>query len=483
MAKVLKIVSFAACSQLAVAAFPAKQAGEVAAGLVEGFIGAPDVQACIKNSVTEISDLDDAIKLLEKKTAADTLKGLKLLVEAFKGLPVDLKACKASEADVEELVKAFKQFTSPKSFAYHVGKDLVVNHEDIYKEVLAAIADFHAEKWLDFGVQIGTALHKLIISVQDKFVEFEQKFGKVYSQEERQIRMKIFAKNVAQIRNVRRTEETDSSAVYSHLTPFADLSTEEFAQFNGFKPELMQQDAPVVPAELLSTTDVPTDFDWVEKGAVNPVKNQGQCGSCWAFSTVANIEGAGFVANKKLVSLSEQELVDCDKTADHGCQGGLPSNAFKALISNKLGLETEKAYPYKGANDKCQATAAEEQAFITGWKTISTDEDQIAAALIKFGPLSIGINAGPMQWYHGGVANPWKFLCNPASLDHGVAIVGFGVDGTKKYWKIRNSWGPSWGEKGYYRIIRGVGKCGLNTMVTTVTGVTLKSANTDVVVV
>jgi len=209
---------------------------------------------------------------------------------------------------------------------------------------------------------------------------------------------------------------------------------------------------------------------------VNPVKNQQQCGSCWAFATVANIEGAGFVENKKLLSLSEQELVDCDKV-DQGCQGGLPSNAYKDMIKNNLGLELEADYPYTQKGSTCKASQPKEKAFIKDWVQISTDEDQIAAALMKYGPLAIGINAGPMQWYRGGVANPWSFLCNPKSLDHGVAIVGFGVDSGKKYWTIRNSWGATWGEKGYYRIIRGVGKCGLNTMVTSATNITLSGSD------
>jgi len=177
MSKLL-FLSFAVLTS---ASSPAKVAGEIAAGLVEGFIGAPDVQACIQKTVTEIGDVKEAIQDLEKKTATDVLNGLKLLVEAFKELPADLTACKAVEADVKEIIAAFKQIHSPTSFAYHAGKDLVVNHEDIFHEIEAAIADYKAQKWLDFGVQVGTALHKLIIGVQGKFQEFENKFAKVYS--------------------------------------------------------------------------------------------------------------------------------------------------------------------------------------------------------------------------------------------------------------------------------------------------------------
>merc|ERR1712166_1665142 len=168
-----------------------------------------------------------------------------------------------------------------------------------------------------------------------------------------------------------------------------------------------------------------------------------------AFSTVDNIEGAGFVTTGKLLSLSEQQLVDCDRS-----KGGEPN------------------YPYTGKNTKkCKAKSAAEKAFIGGWMPISTNEDQIAAALMKYGTLSIGINAGPMQTYNGGIMDLPKKKCDPAALDHGVAIVGFGST-PKPYWIIRNSWGASWGEKGYLRIARGKGACGLNTMVTTATNIT-----------
>jgi len=465
--------------QCGTAITPAEEAGLIAGGLVEGFVGAADIKVCMQKSVTTIEDVKDAVQDFEKKDAYDVLKGLKALAGGLHTLPDALRACKAAESDIEQLVDALKQFSTPKSFAFHVAKDLVVNGRDIFSEIYQAVGDYKAGKFEDFGVSIGTALHKLIIGTKAQFDEFMQVFGKQYSSdEERARRFEIFKDNLLAIENMRALEQ--GSATYSHLTPFADVPLEEFSLRHGFR--LGAQNMLLPPAaELQNTSGLPDDFDWIAKGAVNPVKNQQQCGSCWTFATVANIEGAGFVANQKLLSLSEQELVDCDKGQDHGCQGGLPSNAYKFLISSKTGLELESDYPYTAKDGTCSAVAAKEQVFVGGWKQISTDEDQIAAALMQYGPLAIGINAGPMQMYHGGVAHPWKMFCNPKSLDHGVAIVSFGVDSGSKYWRIRNSWGPSWGEKGYYRIIRGTGACGLNTMVTTATDITFKSANSVIV--
>merc|ERR550514_142582 len=266
----------------------------------------------------------------------------------------------------------------------------------------------------------------------------------------------------------------DPEAQYSHLTPFADWTQKEFLAQNNFRMDLASEAASSPMAPDLPTDDLPAAFDWREKGAVNEVKNQGQCGSCWAFATVANIEGVNFLKTGKLLSLSEQELVDCDKkTGNEGCQGGLPLKAYQDMVDNKIGLESESDYPYAAADGKtCKATQAKEQVFISNYTQVSKNETQIQAALVKYGPLAIGINAGPMQFYFGGIANPWKILCNPKALDHGVALVGFGtgstiLHGERDYWVIRNSWGPSWGEKGYYRLIRNTGACGMNQMVTT----------------
>jgi cathepsin F len=290
--------------------------------------------------------------------------------------------------------------------------------------------------------------------------------GRIYSSAaERERRFAVFVEN---LKIIAQMQAFDADATYSHKTPFADWTVDEFLALNTLTPHLHQESS-VVYDELHDTSALPDAFDWVAKGAVNAVKNQGQCGSCWAFSTVANIEGVNFVKTQKLVSLSEQQLVDCDKngsSGDQGCQGGLPSNAFTYMISKGMGLESESKYPYTARDGTCQASKGDELVFISAWKQIASDEAQMAAALVQYGPLSIGINAGPMQWYMGGIANPLSILCNPKSIDHGVAIVGFGSQ-PKSYWKIRNSWGASWGEQGYYRIVRGVNKCGLNSMPTT----------------
>jgi len=299
------------------------------------------------------------------------------------------------------------------------------------------------------------------------FQEFEEKFEKKYEDDTKRLeRYLVFLENLAEIEFMKLQ---DPSAKYSHLTPLADWSRGEYSARNNLhKQETF--DASVTPVlEDINVDDAPKSFSWIEKGGVNAVKDQGQCGSCWSFATVANIEGTYFNQNGKLESLSEQELVSCDKT-DNGCNGGLPSNAVKWLIAQKHGLELESEYKYDGRDEACSIDKSKERVFVYNWVQVNVGkEDEMAAALVKYGPLSIGINAMFMQFYFGGVANPPALLCDPKMLDHGVTIVGYNEESGQQYWIIRNSWGPGWGEKGYYWIVRGTGACGLDQMVTTAT--------------
>jgi len=269
--------------------------------------------------------------------------------------------------------------------------------------------------------------------------------------------------------------ETERGSGKYGPTIFADLTEEEFkAQKLGFKiPSKLRANGKLsssLPTIKVPEVTLPQQFDWRHYNAVTEVKNQGMCGSCWAFSVTGNVEGQWKIRRGELLSLSEQELVDCDKI-DQGCNGGLPENAYKELV--KLGgLETEADYKYDGADEKCHFEKSKVKATITGGVSIPKNETQMAQWLFKNGPISVGLNAAAMQFYFGGVSHPFKFLCNPEALDHGVLIVGFGVHVTKylkrvqPYWIIKNSWGTGWGKGGYYWLYRGDGTCGINQMAT-----------------
>jgi len=148
------------------AALPVKVVGKIAGGIVEGFIGVDDVKACIESTLTTLGDVEKAVADFEKETAKDVMEGLGELEHALHELPAAIKACRADENIVKLLVHGLSQFKSPMAFVYHSGKNLVVNHHDIYKEITTAVSDFKSKKWLDFGVQVGTALHKLIIGAE-----------------------------------------------------------------------------------------------------------------------------------------------------------------------------------------------------------------------------------------------------------------------------------------------------------------------------
>merc|ERR1712000_126023 len=290
-----------------------------------------------------------------------------------------------------------------------------------------------------------------------KFQDWMRQYNKVYaSDDDYQSRFLAFKANLARIDYY--NAHDDGTAFYT-ITEFADMSQEEFsALYLGLKPRGLYH---AEKADLLDTSSTPSSVDWRKEGAVTGVKNQQQCGSCWSFSTTGNIEGQWKLAGHDLVSLSEQQLVDCDKV-DQGCNGGEMADGFRYSIKNGNMLESE--YPYKARDGTCHYDSSKVVARISSWEQVSDDETQMAAYCAKNGPLSIGINAGPMQLYGGGIANP-RF-CNPNALDHGVLIVGYGEESGTDYWIIKNSWGKSWGEEGYYRIVRGTGKCGLNTDVT-----------------
>lgn len=297
----------------------------------------------------------------------------------------------------------------------------------------------------------------------DDFEKFIKDHKKTYANAvEKLTRFRVFQVNSWIAQAVQKMEQ--GSATYG-VTKFSDMSPLEFKM----KYRNLNMSNARVPFEkaAIPEMEAPESVDWVQRGAVTPVKNQQQCGSCWAFSTTGNIEGQWFLKKGQLISLSEQQLVDCDNL-DQGCNGGLPSNAYSEII-RMGGLEKESAYPYTAQDGNCQFDKSKVVVTISGQVAISENEEKMATWCAANGPISIGINANNMQYYNGGVARPNRYSCDPSELDHGVLITGYGVDNGDKYWTVKNSWGPDWGESGYYRVVRGEGACGLNRMCTSST--------------
>jgi len=246
------------------------------------------------------------------------------------------------------------------------------------------------------------------------------------------------------------------------MNEFGDLTSKEFAsgRIGGYVPRKLRSARKTTD---LPTVDLPSSVDWVAKGAVTPVKNQGQCGSCWAFSTTGSVEGVNEINGHGLKSLSEQQLVDCSGSAGNdGCNGGLMDDAFQWIISNG-GICSESAYPYQGVDGTCQTCT--NVASIKSFSNVTPDSDSALAAAVAQQPVSIAIEAdqSSFQFYSTGVLTA---ACGTA-LDHGVLAVGYGTLSGVEYWKVKNSWGGSWGMSGYVLLARGkqynggAGQCGI----------------------
>jgi len=307
------------------------------------------------------------------------------------------------------------------------------------------------------------------------FEDWKRMHGKNYSSTEHSLRKFVYETNVAKIAEHNLQGRGWTMAV----NKFADLTPEEFASryASSFRPvqtALEEVDstsggsgsyyAPETKFKLRGNA-LPASVDWVAAGAVTPVKNQGQCGSCWSFSTTGAVEGAHYLATKQLVSLSEQQLVDCSTAqGNSGCNGGLMDYAFQYIIDNK-GITTEANYPYTAMDGTCDKTkAAQVAATITSYKDVTTNSEDALVAAIAQQPVSVAVEAdqASFQFYSSGVMTA---ACG-TQLDHGVLAVGYGTMNGQDYYKVKNSWGADWGMSGYILLGRGAsfnpnGQCGI----------------------
>ncbi|MCD7463154.1 hypothetical protein HAX54_050046 [Datura stramonium] len=300
-------------------------------------------------------------------------------------------------------------------------------------------------------------------SIAKKHEQWMAQHGRVYKDDvEKAERLKTFQQNLDYIESV---NKAGTRTYKLGVNKFADMTNEEFrATRNGYRMSSHDQKINATSFRYKDVT-VPDKMDWREKDVVTAIKNQGECGCCWAFSAVASMEGINKITTGNLISLSEQELVDCDTSSNQGCEGGFMNKAFEFIIRND-GLTSESSYPFKGIDDTCKiGEETNNVAKITGYENVPTKSESDLLKVVANQPVSVAIDASgsDFQLYSSGV---FTGECG-TDLDHGVTIVGYGEDsedGTK-YWIVKNSWGTSWGENGYIRMQRDIdaeeGLCGI----------------------
>jgi len=302
--------------------------------------------------------------------------------------------------------------------------------------------------------------------VYDQFVDWTIKYNKVYtSAQEHVSRYNAFKSNLALVRHLNRQGKGRFA-----LNKFADLTQEEFAaKYLRALPIAQMSRKNSLAYDAFG--DYPASKNWVDDGAVTKVKDQANCGSCWAFSATGCMEGAYFVAHKQLPLISEQQLVDCEQdcmiypgttqqVCDAGCDGGLMPNAFTYAI--RVGMVSEDDYPYVGVDQTCKLDESQIKYHFSSWSWVDDNEDAMVAGLNDKGPLSVALDATYWSFYSGGI---YDSSCSTTRMNHGVLLVGYGDENGTPYWIVKNSWGESWGESGYIRLIRGKNKCGINNFV------------------
>ncbi|XP_026799873.3 procathepsin L isoform X1 [Pangasianodon hypophthalmus] len=305
------------------------------------------------------------------------------------------------------------------------------------------------------------------VSVEDlEFNAWKLKFGKIYkSVEEESQRKMTWLENRKFVLVHNMLADQGIKSYRLGMTSFADMDNQEYRKSKGCLGSFnkIKKNSATTFLRQAGGAVLPPAVDWREKGYVTPVKDQQQCGSCWAFSVTGALEGQTFRKTGKLVSLSEQQLVDCSGNfGTMGCQGGWMDQAFEYVKENG-GLDTEDSYPYEAMDGNCRFDPANVGANCAGYVDINRgDENALQEAVATVGPISVAIDAGQpsFQFYQSGVYD--EPACSSIAPNHAVLVVGYGTESGEDYWLVKNSWGLGWGDSGYIKMSRNKNnQCGI----------------------
>ncbi|KAL3273376.1 hypothetical protein HHI36_014824 [Cryptolaemus montrouzieri] len=304
--------------------------------------------------------------------------------------------------------------------------------------------------------------------ISSKWKEFQKKYSKVYESDvEAEKRFNIFKENLERI--IVHNDLYDRGSVFHRkgLNVFGDWSKEEFLQFlrNGSQNAKPRKRRNRIFKHVTNYT-LPSSIDWRNHGAVTAVKDQGFCGACYAFSAIGGLEGQLKIVKGQLISLSEQNLIDCSADqGNSGCAGGLITQALDYI--KKFGIRSEVDYPYFGTEADCQHDKNKIITDITGYVNIREgSEEDLQHAIATIGPVSVSIDATfELQAYDSGILD--DRFCTTYELNHGVLVVGYGIENGLQYYLVKNSWGKDWGDDGYFKIVRNQkNRCGIATLAT-----------------
>jgi len=311
----------------------------------------------------------------------------------------------------------------------------------------------------------------------DSWEDFKAKYSKEYQTDEEEVyRAGVWGTTLDLIK----AHNAEAAAGIHTFTlgenKMADWTTEEITTYyNGLRHNQHGSGTKAVFNSKITMDKLPASMDWRDKNVVTDVKDQKQCGSCWAFSTTGSLEAAtALKSGKAPLSLSEQNLVDCaQKEGNHGCKGGSMDGGFKYVKDNG-GIDTEESYPYTAKDGKeCLYNASNSGATLQSWKDLPMgSEPDLQKAVATVGPISVGIDASHPKFHFYKEGTYYDPSCSSTMLDHGVLVVGYGTDSTanhkaKDYWIVKNSWGATWGQEGYIHMARNKkNNCGIASAAT-----------------